>query len=249
MNQRHGVNGSTPNRILDVHESSRYAYKIFLDVYLQRSVNSSYDVLEVGSRDVNGSILRDERTDITWRSVDIEAGPGVTDEITDPYMYPFADESFDAVISTSVFEHMEFFWLAFLEMARVCKQNGYIYINAPSNGSIHRFPIDAWRFYPDAGSVLSKWAIKNGFKIALAESLMLNRSNESAFVDSIYVFNKGGSIKSNNTDTLKNHFGDSVYFDGTKAVEHYKSIPHPDNLFIKEVRIKLKEVMKIVKSI
>ena len=232
-----------------MHESSRYSYKMFLDVYLQRSVNSSYEALEVGSRDVNGSILRDERTDVTWRSVDIEAGPGVTNVITDPYMYPFADESFDAVISTSVFEHMEFFWLAFLEMARVCKQNGYIYINVPSNGPIHRFPIDAWRFYPDAGSVLSNWAIKNGFKIALIESLMLNRSNESAWVDSVYVFKKGGSNKLDDTDTLKNHFGDLVYFDGTKAVEDYESIPHPDNLWKKEVRLKLKEITKILKSI
>ena len=28
---------------------------------------------------------------------------------------------------------------------------GHVYVNAPSNGGVHRYPLDCWRFYPDAG--------------------------------------------------------------------------------------------------
>lgn len=231
-----------------MHESSRYAYKIFLDVYLQRSVNSSYEVLEVGSRDVNGSILTDERTDITWKSVDIEYGPGVTHVLSDPYLYPFADETFDAVVSTSVFEHVEFFWLSFLEMARVCKTNGFIYINAPSNGPIHRFPIDAWRFYPDAGSQLAKWGVRNGFNTFLIEALMLNLSEREVWADSIYVFGNNGPLDSRSNETLKSRFGDLVYLDGIQSPIDDGSIPHPDNLKIKTLHRQLKKIRKILDS-
>jgi hypothetical protein len=45
-------------------------------------------------------------------------------------------------------------------MARVVKSGGFIYLNAPSNGYVHNHPLDIWRFYPDAGIALEKWAKK-----------------------------------------------------------------------------------------
>ena len=234
--------------MLRVHESSQFAHTVFLDVYLKEAFNSSYEVLEVGSQDINGSILKDKRTDIKWSSVDIEQSPGVTHVLRNPYQYPFADETFDAVVSTSVFEHMEFFWLSFLEMARVCKANGYIYINAPSNGPIHRFPIDAWRFYPDAGSQLAKWGVRNGFNTYLIEALMLKLSEREVWADSIYVFGNNGPLTSGSTETLKSKLGDLVYFDGFQSSIGNSSIPHPDNLKIKTLHRQLKKIRKVLET-
>jgi ubiquinone/menaquinone biosynthesis C-methylase UbiE len=70
---------------------------------------------------------------------------------------PFTDESFDYVVASSVFEHDPIFWKTFAEMIRVLKPGGCVYINSPSNGMIHRYPIDVYRFYPDAGKALEKW--------------------------------------------------------------------------------------------
>ena len=47
---------------------------------------------------------------------------------------PFKDNSIDIVVSISVFEHVEFFWETYLEMLRILKPNGLLFINAPSNG-------------------------------------------------------------------------------------------------------------------
>jgi SAM-dependent methyltransferase len=62
------------------------------------------------------------------------------------------------------------FWLVFLEIMRVLKPNGLFYLNAPSNGNFHRYPVDCWRFYPDSGNALVAWAKRNNINAALLES-------------------------------------------------------------------------------
>jgi SAM-dependent methyltransferase len=60
--------------------------------------------------------------------------------------------------------------LSFLEIIRVLKPTGLFYLNVPSNGDFHRYPVDCWRFYPDSGRALERWAKANGFKPAMLES-------------------------------------------------------------------------------
>jgi hypothetical protein len=43
-------------------------------------------------------------------------------------------------------------------MTRILKLDGFIYINAPTNGVYHCYPGDNWRFYSDAGQALSYWS-------------------------------------------------------------------------------------------
>lgn len=85
-------------------------------------------------------------------------GDGVRVVRYDPYALPFEDSSIDIAVSGQAFEHYEFFWLAFAEMARVVKPEGYIFLIAPSAGPVHRFPADCYRFYPDAYPALAKYA-------------------------------------------------------------------------------------------
>jgi hypothetical protein len=72
-------------------------------------------------------------------------------------------------------------------MARVVKPGGFIYLNAPSNGYVHNHPLDVWRFYPDAGIALEKWAKRNNLSANLIESFVSDRGDE-IWCDFVAVF-------------------------------------------------------------
>ena len=77
--------------------------------------------------------------------------------LASPYRLPFASHSVDVIVSGQAFEHIEFFWLTWLEMVRVLKPGGLIFLLAPSRGYEHRHPQDCWRFYPDGYQALAKY--------------------------------------------------------------------------------------------
>ena len=127
-------------------------------------------VVEIGAQNVNGTLRDTCQSNFEYIGVDFTQAIGVDIVLEDPYKLPFGDESVDVVLSSSCFEHSEMFWLVFLEILRVLKPNGLFYLNAPSTGSFHRYPVDCWRFYPDSGAALVKWAQRHGSKPALLES-------------------------------------------------------------------------------
>jgi len=67
-------------------------------------------------------------------------------------------DSVDVLISGQAFEHIEFFWVTMIEIARVLKPGGLCCIIAPSSGFEHRYPVDCWRFYSDGFSALARFA-------------------------------------------------------------------------------------------
>lgn len=113
-------------------------------------------VLDVGAADVNGS-YRDifGAPRFEYVGADLAAGAGVSVVMTDPDSIPLEDASFDLVVSGQMLEHCPRFWLTFAEMVRVLKPDGLLFLIAPSAGPIHRFPVDCYRFYPDAFRVLA----------------------------------------------------------------------------------------------
>lgn len=133
-------------------------------------VGSNGSVIDIGAQDVNGSLRDTCPSAFAYIGVDFVAGRGVDVVLSDPYILPFPSESADVILSSSCFEHSEMFWLLFLEVLRVLKPHGLFYLNAPSNGDFHRWPVDCWRFYPDCGRALISWAARNGFHAALLES-------------------------------------------------------------------------------
>ena len=116
-------------------------------------------VLDIGGADVNGSyreVFAGPRFD--YRTADLSPGPGVDLVLTDPYRIPLPDASIDLVLSGQMLEHSEFFWLAFQEMVRLLSPDGFLFLIAPSAGPIHRYPVDCYRFYPDAYAALARYA-------------------------------------------------------------------------------------------
>src|SRR5258708_7201606 len=127
------------------------AMNIYADV-------ASSAILEIGAQSINGSLREIALPATKYVGVDIEEGDGVDVVVEPGRSLPLEDDTFDLVMASSVLEHDPCFWLTFLEMVRETKEGGFIYVNAPSNRAIHRYPADNWRFYPDSGRALAKWA-------------------------------------------------------------------------------------------
>lgn len=131
-------------------------------------------VVEFGSYNVNGSLRPIFNEHCEYIGIDMSPGPGV-DIVCSGEKTPFETGSVDVVLSSSNFEHDDCFWMTFLEMCRILKPGGYLYINAPSAGPYHGYPGDCWRFYEDSWKALAKWSARYGFVMEIVESYVDER--------------------------------------------------------------------------
>jgi len=150
-------------------------------------------IADIGSQDVNGSLRSLAPVESKYVGLDFANGKGVDVLINDPYSLPIESDSVDVVVSSSCFEHSEFFWLLFNDIQRILKPHGLFYLNAPSNGTFHRYPADCWRFYPDSGTALQNWARRSGYETTLLESFTGMQKMET-WNDFIAVFIKDPSF-------------------------------------------------------
>ncbi|MCX5823858.1 MAG: methyltransferase domain-containing protein [Deltaproteobacteria bacterium] len=143
-----------------MHQSSLDKMLAFRKKYLEGRENEPLFILDLGSLDVNGSYREYfEVSSWTYRGIDRAAGKNVDIVLQDPYDWrEIRSGSADVVISGQAFEHIEFFWLTVLEIARVLKPEGLCCLIAPSGGPEHRYPVDCWRFYPDGFAALARFA-------------------------------------------------------------------------------------------
>ena len=138
----------------EVHEASFEKVRAFRNAYL-RPEPEPIRVLDIGSAQVNSRTLsyRDLFTppDFDYLGLDLAPGENVDFVPADPYCWDeIASDSFDVAVCGQAFEHSPYFWITAAEIARVLRPGGYAVVIAPSTGHIHRFPLDCWRFYPDA---------------------------------------------------------------------------------------------------
>jgi SAM-dependent methyltransferase len=168
-------------------------------------------IVDVGSQDVNGSLRQLAPEGTHYVGVDFVVGKGVDVILDDPYKLPFDDDYADAVVTNSTFEHSEMFWLLFQECIRIIKPDGLLYINAPSNGVVHNYPVDCWRFYPDAGMALSRWGRRVGYNNLLLESFTAEQDGDQ-WNDFVAVFIKDAAHAGRYKDRILHQFQD--FFNG-----------------------------------
>jgi SAM-dependent methyltransferase len=142
-----------------VHASAHAAMARCVETYMPR--DRHYRVVDFGSRLPRGQelthrdLLRDHDCDIT--GVDIRPGRNVDIVMAEPYRVPLKPDSADVIIAGQVFEHIPFFWASMLELARVLKPGGHLFITVPSRGHVHSV-YDCWRYYPDGLRAMAAFA-------------------------------------------------------------------------------------------
>jgi SAM-dependent methyltransferase len=132
----------------------------FVQNYLSEFTNKEISILDIGSQDVNGTYKNlFENPKWKYYGLDIVAGENVNIVVKDIYRWKeIKNQSFDVVISGQALEHVEFFWITMLEIARVLKNNGLLCLIVPSSGPEHRYPKDCWRFFPDGLKALANYS-------------------------------------------------------------------------------------------
>jgi SAM-dependent methyltransferase len=124
-------------------------------------------VLEIGSRIV-GDYSTSKRAlfndDVSYTGFDYYPDQN-TDVVGDAHKLSsyFARESFDAVFSLSVFEHLAMPWVVAMEINKVLKPGGTTYHSTHFSWPLHEAPWDFWRFSDEGLKVLFSEPI--GFKV------------------------------------------------------------------------------------
>jgi len=175
-----------------MHKSAYINAQKFYDQYCSNNIENK-KVLDIGSWDGGNGCLKPIFKTSEYIGLDVQIGPNV-DVVGSSHDIPFNNDYFDVVVSSSCFEHDEFFWVAFLEMCRVLKNDGYMYICAPSSGPYHpeKCPSDSWRFYPDSWRSLSRWAKLNQYNVILIDSYIdcVHYHPDEKWDDSVGIFKK-----------------------------------------------------------
>lgn len=143
-----------------MHPSSIKNMKIIRQDYLQYLNNiNAPKILDVGGlyNQPQKSYLRlfEEIPNIQWVVADITEHSSVDVVMNGPYTLPFADETFDLVISGQMLEHCSNPFKSVAEMKRILKTGCRIALAAPSAGPRHDAK-DGWRFMDDAFRFISE---------------------------------------------------------------------------------------------
>ena len=214
-----------------MHPSALKSFLDFKNIYLSKFNNKSIKLIEIGSLAVNSSIKLNLDKNIDYLGVDICKGENVDIVLEDPYKLPFENESVDAVISISTFEHTQFFWLSYLEILRVLRNDGLFFLNAPSNSKFHRHETDNWRFYPDSSLALQKWGERNNFNPKVLEHYTNFETGRDIWNDYVSVTIKDKQFINKFPDRIihsKKNFTNGRLNDSDKII-NYQEVPQDQN--------------------
>lgn len=115
--------------------------------FLEKNFNKDgMRILEIGSRNVTGSVLRSKFSKADYVGFDYYAGENV-DVVGDAHKlssYFAGQKKFDLIFSSAVFEHLHMPWVAAMEIQKILKVGGYVFIETHFSYSSHERP---WHFF------------------------------------------------------------------------------------------------------
>lgn len=144
----YGVLATFPFRFYTnkISEPEHVSHNNWVD-YLSKTFNKKgLRVLEVGSRNVTGANLRNRFSNADYVGFDFYAGENV-DVVGDAHKlstYFAGQEKFDLIFSSAVFEHLYMPWVAVLEIQKLLKVGGCVFVETHFSFSSHERP---WNFF------------------------------------------------------------------------------------------------------
>ena len=126
---------------------------VFIAKHLNKENVTNKNILDVGSRDYNGSIrpLLEHWSPKKYTGIDIVSGPGVDLVLSAVELKRhFGENLFDILVSIEMLEHAKDWQLAIYNMKQVLVPGGTFILTTRSPGfPCHGFPDDFWRFTPE----------------------------------------------------------------------------------------------------
>ena len=117
-----------------------YNYDIAVEVFKAEDVKED----EIGSRVVTGSCFRELFTNANYTGFDYYPGNNV-DVVGDAHqLSAYFDKKFDLIFSSAVFEHLAMPWQVSLEIIKLLKWGGFIFVETHYSYSSHERP---WHFF------------------------------------------------------------------------------------------------------
>jgi SAM-dependent methyltransferase len=120
------------------------AWNAFLDIIKGGSV---HQLLDIGGRARSGTLRASDFPDLNVDVLDILPDEGVN-YVGDAHRasHVITGKTYDAIMSTSVFEHLIMPWKAAIEINRLLKPGGYVFIHTHQSIGMHDLPWDYFRF-------------------------------------------------------------------------------------------------------
>lgn len=113
-----------------------------------------FEVLEIGSRMVTGDYFRGYFELANYTGFDYYPGDNV-DVVGDAHkLSTYFDKKFDLIFSSAVFEHLAMPWMVSLEVIKLLKPGGYVFVETHYAQGSHERPWDFFRFSENGLDVL-----------------------------------------------------------------------------------------------
>ncbi len=132
-----------------MHQLSHDEMARNIEKFLGNERARKLSVIDVGSQDINGS-YRDLILDPwSYLGIDVVAGRNVDCVMSNEFTIPLKDSTADMVLCGQVLEHCRNPFRLVREIARILRENGYLFVTSPAVWQKHEHPIDCFRFYAD----------------------------------------------------------------------------------------------------
>lgn len=166
----------------------------FIDEVNKTQVSGRPKLLDVGGRARSRRQRSEDFPDWGCTVLDIIAQEGV-DVVCDAHQMSeqFEPESFDAIMSVSVFEHILMPWKVCLEINKVLKPGGLALIHTHQTIGMHDIPWDFWRFSDQSWNAL--FNRKTGFEVLETRMYEFSRIIPAVFTDRHKYAEKSGGFE------------------------------------------------------
>lgn len=138
----------------DVPTIEEIKHNNWIDYIVELADKPGYRILELGSREVVASSLRNKFKNAEYIGFDFYPGANV-DVVGDAHkLSTYFDQKFDLIFSHAVFEHLAMPWIVAEEIAKLLKIGGYIFCETHYSYSSHERPWHFFQFSENALKIL-----------------------------------------------------------------------------------------------